>query len=100
MWRHRTGLTALLVLALGCAAVRADDSHKAADDPDPGFLEFLGSVDRLAEVYPDYLSQADPAKPAKPDTKPAVTPPPAPPPPPRQPLPPSASNATGGQNNE
>jgi hypothetical protein len=102
MWKHRTGLTALLVLALGCAVARADDSHNAApDDPDPGFLEFLGSVDRLAEVNPDYLSQADPAKPAKPQAKPAVTPAPAPPPPPsRQPPPPSASNATGGQNNE
>jgi hypothetical protein len=101
MWRARTALTALLVVALGCAAARADDSRKAAsDDPDPGFLEFLGSVDRLAEVNPDYLSQADPAKPAKPDANPAptATPSPPPPPPPRQPLPPSASNATGGQN--
>jgi hypothetical protein len=96
MWRHRTGLTALVVLALGCGAAWGDDGHTAAtEDPDPGFLEFLGSVDRLAEVNPDYLSQADPARPAKPDAK-AAAPPPAPPPPPRPPPPPSASNATGG----
>jgi hypothetical protein len=97
MWRHRTGLTALLVLALGYGAAWGDDGHKAPpEDPDPGFLEFLGSVDRLAEVNPDYLSQADPTMPAKPDVK-AAAPPPTPPPPPRPPPPPSASNATGGQ---
>jgi hypothetical protein len=105
MWRQRTGLIALLVLALGCAAAWGDDGRKpASDDPDPGFLEFLGSVDRLAEVNPDYLTQADPVRPETPNAKPAVTPPPAPPPPPPPPRspppPPSASNAAGGQNNE
>ena len=95
MGRHGTGLAALVVLALGCAAA-------SAEDPDPGFLEFLGSVDRLAEVNPDYLSQADPARPGKPAAKAAEPPPrPAPPPPPPpQALPPSASNATGAQKNE
>jgi hypothetical protein len=61
----------LLALALGCVVARGDEVRKAADDPDPGFLEFLGSVDRLAEVNPDYLSQSDP-KTAKPATQAAA----------------------------
>ena len=65
MWKCRTGL-AVLMLALGCVAARGDEARKAPDDPDAGFLEFLGSVDRLAEVNPDYLSQADPTKAARP----------------------------------
>jgi hypothetical protein len=98
MWRARTGLAVLL--ALGCAVVRSDDASKAPSDPDPGFLEFLGSVDRLADVNPDYLSQAGAAKVARPPVKPA---PPAPPPAPQpQPLSPSASAASGisGVHNE
>ena len=50
-------------------AARGDEARKAPDDPDAGFLEFLGSVDRLAEVNPDYLSQADPTKAGKPPGK-------------------------------
>jgi hypothetical protein len=107
MWKSPTGL-AVLVLALGCIAVRGDDARKAPDDPDAGFLEFLGSVDRLAEVNPDYLSQAGATKAATPGGKPVPAPPaqasPPPPPPlhpaPPQPLPPSASNASGGPNRE
>jgi hypothetical protein len=97
-----TGLAVLAMLALGCGAARAADGPRP-DDPDPGFLEFLGSVDRLAEVNPDYMSQAEAAKAAPAGAQrpaaPANPPPPPPPPPPRQP-PPSAANATGGQNNE
>jgi hypothetical protein len=104
MWVRRTALTVLAALSLACAVARSDDSRSPppSQDPDPGFLEFLGSVDRLAEVNPDYLSQAGPARIARPPqgtpaTAPPVTPPP--PPPPRQPSP-SAANASGGQNNE
>ena len=95
-----TGLAVLAMLALGCGAARAADGPRP-DDPDPGFLEFLGSVDRLAEVNPDYMSQAEAAKAAPPGAQRPAAPanPPPPPPPPRQP-PPSAANATGGQNNE
>jgi hypothetical protein len=96
----------LLLLALGCLAAHADDARKAPDDPDPGFLEFLGSVDRLAEVNPDYLSQSDPPG-AKPGAKAATparppSPPPASPPSPRPQrlMPPSASNASERTNNE
>jgi len=97
MWIARTGF-AVLLLALGCAAVRSDDSRKASDDPDAGFLEFLGSVDRLAEVNPDYLSQAGASQAGRPAPKPA-SPPPAPRPQP-QPLPPSASADPVGGHNE
>ena len=80
-------------LALSCAAARADDARKA-DAPDPGFLEFLGSVDRLSEVNPDYLAQVDPppagASPVRwPGAQSPVTPPPAVPP--RRPPPAGAS---------
>jgi hypothetical protein len=89
-----------VVLALGCAAARSDDGRKPPpSDPDPGFLEFLGSVDRLADVNPDYLSQTDPANAATPAGKVAVpSPAPPPAPPPRQ-LPPQA-NASRGPINE
>jgi hypothetical protein len=102
MWKCRTGL-AVLVLVLGGVAARGDEARKAPDDPDAGFLEFLGSVDRLAEVNPDYLSQADPTKAERPSGKTVpASPPPGPPPltSPPQPLPPSASNASGGHHNE
>ena len=76
----------LAVLLLGCAAVRADDVHKPAEPPDPGFLEFLGSVDRLADVNPEYLAEARSKPPAA-----ATTPPPMPPRPPPPPPPPSGN---------
>ena len=78
----RAGAMAVLgALALGSAIGRSDDASKAPPpQPGAGFLEFLGSVDRLAEVNPNYLSQPNPAKAAKPAANGA--PPPAPPPPP------------------
>jgi hypothetical protein len=100
MWTRPTATALLVMLALGTAAVRADDPPRKPPEPDPGFLEFLGSVDRLAEVNPDYLSSAPhtdpPAKPPGPSSPP---PPPTPPsaPPPRTPTPP---NATGANNND
>jgi hypothetical protein len=66
----------LAALLLGCAAVRADDVRKPAEPPDPGFLEFLGSVDRLADVSPEYLAQVE----ARSKAAAATTPPPPPPP--------------------
>ena len=104
MWVARTAVTVLAALSLACAVARSDDSRNPppSQDPDPGFLEFLGSVDRLAEGNPDYLSQAAAPRNARPpQATPATAPAPpvTPPPPPRQP-PPSASNASGGQNNE
>ena len=81
----------LAALLLGCAAVRADDGHKPTEPPDPGFLEFLGSVDRLADVNPEYLAQAE----ARSKAADATTPPP---PPPRPPPAPNAPNGTGGHN--
>jgi hypothetical protein len=71
---------AALGVALASGAARADDARKAPPvaDPDPGFLEFLGGVDGLAEVNPDYLAQAGAAHPGTPPPKP---PPPASPPP-------------------
>jgi hypothetical protein len=92
MWLPRPALAVLAVLALGCAAARADDVHKAAEEPDLGFLEFLGSVDRLADVMPDYL-QPDPRG------KNATGSTPVPPPPPRPAQPPNAPNGPGGHNN-
>jgi hypothetical protein len=82
MRRAQTRLAVLAVLALA-AAVSARGDPPKAEDPDAGFLEFLGSVDRLSEVNPDYLSQANPVRAARP-VQPGA-PPPAPPPPPSQP---------------
>jgi hypothetical protein len=78
----------LAALLFGCTAVRADDVHKLAEPPDPGFLEFLGSVDRLADVNPEYLAEVRSKPPAA-----ATTPPP---PPPRPPPPPPPSSGNGG----
>ena len=99
MMRHRQRISGVLIaLMLGCAAARADDARNPTEPPDPGFLEFLGSVDRLADVNPDYLS--DSARAPKPGDKSAQTPAPPPKPaPPRQALPPSAS-APGVPKNE
>ena len=80
MWRARPAAVAMLsAVAFGSAAVGADYAGKAPA-PNAGFLEFLGSVDRLAEVNPDYLTQPNPVKVAKPAANGA--PPPAPRPPP------------------
>jgi hypothetical protein len=98
MWRAPTARTVLLALVLGCAGARAADGPKP-EDPDPRFLEFLGSVDRLSEVNPDYLSQAGQS--GKPPPKPLATPsPPPPPPPPPPPQPPPAAASAGVINNE
>jgi hypothetical protein len=82
MRRAQTRLAVLAVLALA-ATVSARADPPKAEDPDAGFLEFLGSVDRLSEVNPDYLSQANPVRASRP-VQPGA-PPPAPPPPPSQP---------------
>jgi len=89
MWLSRRTSGVLVALLLGCAAARGDDVHKPAEPPDPGFLEFLGSVDRLADVSPEYLAQVEGR------AKPAAT---TPPPPPRPPQPPNAPNGNGGHN--
>ena len=74
-------LAGLLVAALSTAATGAGDTaHTPPADPDPGFLEFLGSVDGLAEVSPDYLAQAGPGRAARltvKDRSPPARPPPA-----------------------
>ena len=85
-------LTGVLVAALGAGTTgAADTARRAPPDPDPGFLEFLGSVDGLAEVSPDYLAHADSARLARPGVKgrTSPTPPPAPSP-----------GTPGGKNNE
>ena len=92
MMRHRQRISGVLIaLMLGCAAARADDARNPTEPPDPGFLEFLGSVDRLADVNPEYLGQTEAR------SKPAAAIPP--PPPPRPPQAPNAPNGTGGHNN-
>jgi hypothetical protein len=78
---------AALVVALASGAVGADDAHPPPADPDAGFLEFLGGVDGLAEVNPDYLAQAGAAHPGTPPPKPA----PAPAAPPSAGVPPGAN---------
>jgi len=88
MWRQRAAATAVLsALALGTAIGRADDG--AQPQPPAGLLEFLGSVDRLSEVNPNYMSQ--PAA-----TKVVARPPaasgPAKPPPPPAPVPGDKNN--------
>jgi len=94
MWTARGARTVLIVLALAGLAARADEPRKPPpEEPDPGFLEFLGSVDRMADVNPDYLSQPDP-----PTAKARAFKPPPPPPPPRRPPPPP--NAAGDKNND
>ena len=83
---------ALLAVALAGALARGDDTRTPQPaEPDPGFLEFLGSVDRLAEVNPDYLAQADPPRVARLVRGRALRAPPPPPPPP---------SASGVKNNE
>ena len=81
MWSSRAASSALLVVGFACGTGRADDTPRSVPvaPPDPGFLEFLGSVDGLADVNPDYLAQANTARPGAPPPKPPVNPPPAPP---------------------
>jgi hypothetical protein len=93
MCRLRPTSAVLAVLLLGCAAARADDVHKATEDPDLGFLEFLGSVDRLSDVMPDYLPQPD----ARGKTADGISP--VTPPPPQPAQPPNTANGPGGHNN-
>ncbi len=70
---------AWLLAALVSATAHADDARKnTPPPPDPGFLEFLGGVDGLAEVNPDYLAQAGPPGPGTPPPKPPVQAPPPP----------------------
>jgi hypothetical protein len=89
-------LTVLLGYALmAAAAAAAADPPPPAAEPDPGFLEFLGSVDGLAEVNPNYLTQVKPApapSAAKAPAAPAPAQPPAAQPPPNP--------APGVKNNE
>lgn len=79
---HRAAAIAVLsALALGSATGRSDDGSKApAPQPAAGFLEFLGSVDRLSEVNPNYLSQPVPVRTSRPAAAGGTRPPPAPPP--------------------
>src|SRR5580700_4089725 len=82
MCAPRVSCAVLAALAFACALARSDDTRKPQPaDPDPGFLEFLGSGDRLAEVNPDYLAQTDPQRAARLAAKGRAVPAPAPPPP-------------------
>ncbi|HEY8052391.1 MAG: hypothetical protein ACHQD6_01010 [Steroidobacterales bacterium] len=77
---NRAGLGVLTMLALACSVARAEDGHTSApENPDLSFLEFLGSVDRLADVNPDYLSQPDKPKAGKARANDPVASPPPPP---------------------
>jgi hypothetical protein len=89
------GFTVLLLYTLLAGTARGDDARKPpAEDPDPSFLEFLGSVDGLAEVNPDYLAQAKAARPPPAATAGAAVKPPA------APAPPPAASAAGAKNHE
>jgi len=94
MWFHRAGAIAVLsALTLGSAIGRSDDASKAPPpQPAAGFLEFLGSVDRLSEVNPNYLSQPTAVKTARPAASGGTRPPPPPPPAP-------APTPSGDKNN-
>ncbi|HYM41334.1 MAG TPA: hypothetical protein VET46_01080 [Steroidobacteraceae bacterium] len=80
---HRgVAIAVLSALILGSGIGRAEDAANAP--PPAGFLEFLGSVDRLSDLNPNYLSRPAPVKVARP----AANAPPSPPPPPPPPSPP------------
>lgn len=88
-------LGGVLAAALVAGAAGAGDSARnPSADPDPGFLEFLGSVDGLAELTPDYLAKADAKRVARVSVKgrSPPAPPPTPPPPPQ--------GASGSKNSE
>jgi hypothetical protein len=95
MWLRAAATGVLAALALAGPQVRAGDPPRSAPDPNAGFLEFLGSVDRLSEVNPGYLSQRDPSKAGQAPpgaVRPAQTQPPPPAPPPPSPNPPGVKN--------
>jgi hypothetical protein len=95
MWLRAAAPGVLAALALAGVAAHADDPPRNAQDPNAGFLEFLGSVDRLSEVNPGYLSQTDPSKvgQAPPGAvRPAQTQPPPQSPPPPNPSAPGVKN--------
>ncbi|HVP33057.1 MAG TPA: hypothetical protein VMT09_05345 [Steroidobacteraceae bacterium] len=97
MWSYRAAAIAMLsALTLGSAVGRSDDTSRpaAGQAPAAGFLEFLGSVDRLSEVNPNYLSQPTPVKTARPTASGGTRPPPSPPPAPAQ-----APTSPGDKNN-
>jgi len=80
-----SGVAVWLLAALSATAAPADDTRKntpPGEDPDPSFLEFLGSVDGLADANPDYIAQASAARvaPAPPPSAPKPAQPPPPPP--------------------
>jgi len=77
MRRTFAAATVLVLYVLLSPAARADDPPRKPEDPDPSFLEFLGSVDGLSDANPDYLAQANAPRPAAPP-KPAPPPPPPP----------------------
>jgi hypothetical protein len=100
MWLHRAAAIAVLsALALGSASARSDDGQTSqGQQPPAGLLEFLGSVDRLSEVNPNYLSQPNPQKVvARPPA--ASAPKPPPPPPPAPPVPNTAGPGPSGEKN-
>jgi hypothetical protein len=81
----RAMLAGVAIGMLGSGVAAGDDTpRKPPPDPDPALLEFLGSVDGLAEVNPDYLAQVKRAPVPRPSVggSPGPAPsPPAPPPP-------------------
>lgn len=79
--RRRLAASALLGLMTLTSVMSWGDDREPPADPDPSFLEFLGSVDRLAEVNPDYLTQ-QPGRPPTTAPPKVASPPPPPPPPP------------------
>ena len=95
MWLHRAAaIAALSALTLGSAIGRSDDASKApAAPPAAGFLEFLGSVDRLSEVNPNYLPPPGAAKAVRPAGNGIPRPPPSPPP---SPAPPPSGDKNNG----
>lgn len=82
MWARRAAAIAVLsALTLGSAIGRSDDASKAPPpQPAAGFLEFLGSVDRLSELNPNYLPPPGGAKAPRPAANGGPRPPPTPPP--------------------
>lgn len=94
MWLRAAATGVLAALALAGTELHAAGPPGNPQDPNAGFLEFLGSVDRLSEVNPDYLSQANPAKAGQPPPG-AVRPAQAQPPPPPNPNPPPGAKNNG-----